>query len=58
MKIATQRTAIMELIALDANRPHCAVVRQQLREWYQFLSNSQMFKESKRLMQTLAIVDE
>ena len=55
---ATQRTAIMELIALDANYPHCAVVRQQLREWYQFLSNSQMFKESKRLMQTLAIVDE
>ncbi len=53
----TQRTAIMELLALDANHPHCALVRQQLRQWYQLLSNAQIFQESKRLMQTLAIVD-
>ncbi|MEL6457879.1 MAG: hypothetical protein AAFQ91_06465 [Cyanobacteria bacterium J06621_15] len=52
----TQRAAIMELIALDDNHPHCAVVRQQLREWYQLLSNSQMFKEGKLLMQTLASI--
>ncbi|MEB3218986.1 MAG: hypothetical protein VKN72_22500 [Nostocales cyanobacterium 94392] len=53
----TQRTAIMELLTLDANHPHCAVVRQQLRQWYQLLSNGQIFQESKRLIQTLAIVD-
>ena len=53
---ATQRAAIMELNALDDNHPHCAIVRQQLREWYQLLSNSQMFNEGKLLMQTLASV--
>ncbi len=53
----TQRTAIMELLNLDANNPHCVVVRQQLRQWYQLLSSGQMFKECKRLMQILAIVD-
>jgi len=52
----TQRAAIMEFNALDNNHPHCAVVRRQLREWYQLLSNSQMFKESKLLMQTLASI--
>ena len=41
----TQRAAIMELIALDDNHPHCTVVQQQLREWYQLLSNNQMFNE-------------
>jgi hypothetical protein len=53
---STQRAAIMEFNALDNNHPHCAVVRQQLREWYQLLSNSQMFKESKLLMQILASI--
>ena len=52
----TQRTAIMEFNALDNNHPHCAVVRQQLREWYQFLSNSQMFNEGKLLMQIMASI--
>ncbi len=52
----TQRAAIMEFNALDDNHPHCAVVRQQLREWYQLLSNSQMFNEGKLLMQTLASI--
>ena len=52
----TQRAAIMELNALDDNHPHCAVVRQQLREWYQLLSNSQIFNEGKLLMQTLASI--
>ena len=53
----TQRSAIMELIALDVDHPHRAVVRQQLQQWYRLLSQGQMFKESYRLMQTLAIVD-
>ena len=52
----TQRAAIMELNALDDNHPHCTVVRQQLREWFELLSNSKMFKEGKLLMQTLASI--
>ena len=51
-----QRAAIMELNALDNNHPHYTVVRQQLREWYQLLSNSQMFNEGKLLMETLASI--
>ncbi len=53
----TQRSAIMELIALDVDHPHRAVVKQQLQQWYRLLSEGQMFKECYRLMQTLAIVD-
>jgi len=53
----TQRSAIMELIALDVDHPHRAVVRQQLQQWYRLLSQGQRFKECNRLMQTLAIVD-
>lgn len=53
----TQRSAIMELMALDVNHPHRAVVRQQLWQWYQLLLQGHMGKECKRLMQTLAIVD-
>jgi hypothetical protein len=53
----TQRAAIMELQTLDVNHPHCAVVRQQLRQWYQLLSEGQMFRECKQLMQTLAVID-
>jgi hypothetical protein len=53
----TQRSAIMELMALDVDHPHCTVVRQQLQQWYRLLSLGQMGKECKRLMQTLAIVD-
>lgn len=54
---STQRSAIMELLELDVDHPHRAVVRQQLQQWYQLLSQGQMGKESFRLMQTLAIVD-
>ncbi len=53
----TQRAAIMELQTLDVNHPHCAVVRQQLRQWYQLLSEGQILKECKQLMQTLAVFD-
>lgn len=53
----TQKAAIMELMALDVDHPHCAVVRQQLQQWYRLLLQGQMGKECKRLMQTLAIVD-
>jgi hypothetical protein len=53
----TQRAAIMELIALDINHPHRAIALQQLQQWYQLLLDGQMGKESKRLMQTLAIAN-
>jgi hypothetical protein len=54
---ATQRAAILELNTLDVNHPHCAVVRQQLRQWYQLLSQGQNVKESIRLMETLAMIN-
>lgn len=54
----TQRTAIMELMELDVDHPHRAVVTQQLQQWYRLLSEGQMGKECFRLMQTLAIVDK
>lgn len=53
----TQRTAIMELNTLDSNHPHCTVVRQQLQQWYLLLSEGRIFKESIRLMETLAMID-
>jgi hypothetical protein len=53
----TQRSAILELVAPDIKHPHDAEVRQQLREWYRILLEGNMGKESKRLMETLAIVD-
>jgi hypothetical protein len=53
----TQRDAILELLALDINYPHRAATVQQLQQWYRLLSQGQMGKESKQLMETLAIVD-
>jgi|GEM_PF-876585 hypothetical protein len=53
----TQRRAIMELQSLDVNHPHRAVVREQLGQWHHLLSEGQMGREWKQLMETLAIVD-
>ena len=50
----TQRQAIMELFNLGIDDPLYTLARQQLQQWYQFLLQGDMGKESKLLMQTLA----
>jgi hypothetical protein len=53
----TQREAITELFALDANYQHRTATLQQLQQWYRFLSSGKLGKESARLMATLAMID-
>jgi hypothetical protein len=52
-----QRTAIQELMSLEANYPLRAPALQQLRQWHQLLINQQMGQESKPLMQLLQQVE-
>lgn len=44
----------MELFNSGIDDPLYSLARQQLKEWYQFLLQSDMGKESHLLMQTLA----
>jgi len=53
----TQRKAIQELVTPNIPHPYYAVARQQLRNWYKILLECQIGKESKQLMETLAIID-
>ena len=50
----TQRQAIIELFHSGIDDPLYTLARQQLQQWYQFLLQGDMGKESKLLMQTLA----
>jgi len=50
----TQRQAIMEFFNVGIDNPLYTLARQQLQQWYQFLLQGHMGKESKLLMQTLA----
>ncbi len=50
----TQRTAIQELIDLDPEQPLRTTALQSFQQWYRLLSQGQMGKESKLLMQLLS----
>lgn len=50
----TQRQAIIELFNSGIDDPLYSLTRQQLYQWYQFLLQGDMGKESQLLMQTLA----
>jgi hypothetical protein len=50
----TQRQVIIELFNSDIDDPLYTLARQQLQQWYQFLLQGDMGKESQLLMQTLA----
>lgn len=52
----TQRSAIEELIQLDATHPQRTIARQQLCNWYHALLDGNMGHESKALMETLVKV--
>lgn len=53
----TQRSAIVELMHLESDRPLRTVVLQQLKQWEQLLLNGRMGKESQHLMQVLSQID-
>jgi hypothetical protein len=53
----TQRNAIQELMNLDFDYPHRASALRQLQQWYQLLSEGQMGKEGRLLMQLLSCID-
>jgi hypothetical protein len=54
----TQRGAIAELMALDDRHSHRRTIVQQLVQWYRLLDDGNMGRESRALMQSLAMVCE
>ncbi len=52
----TQRSAIADLMALDDRHPHRHTIVQQLQQWYRLLDDGNMGRESRALMQSLAIL--
>jgi hypothetical protein len=54
---ATQQSAIQALIRLEDGYPLRAVALQQLQQWYRRMSQGQMEKESKPLMQLLSQIE-
>jgi hypothetical protein len=53
----TQRSAIRELIQLEANHPLRAVALRQLQQWYQLIAQGQMGKETAALTQLLSQIE-
>lgn len=53
----TQRSAIQELMHLEADYPLRSVALQQLQQWYQLLSQGQRGKEIAPLMQLLSQIE-
>jgi hypothetical protein len=53
-----QRSAIQELLRLEASYPLRGLVVQQLLQWHQLLLSQKMGKESSQLMQVLSTILE
>jgi hypothetical protein len=53
-----QRSAIQELLSLEASHPLRGRIVRQLQQWYQLLLGKQMGQESKLLMQLLSTIQE
>jgi hypothetical protein len=53
----TQRDAIQELMNLEFNYPHRESALRQLQQWYQLLSEGQMGKENRLLVQLLSHIE-